>query len=282
MAELNFQVAETRLPLEEIKGRLATLKPEIPWCHRFDFGDGVATLTADQEPYYTKARGLKIIGREIIDSIPYITKKGRMEDLTVLDLACAEGCHAVEFGAAGAKKVLGVEGRQLYVDRANLAAQAYGLDNVEVVLGDVREMSADTTGRYDLVLFFGILHHLAAEVFVDILRRLRDVTGDTMVLYTHTSEAGCEAKFGNRLSEEFEIPGGYRGRNYMEHPEHATPEQRARRVRNSLDNTYAFWARENSLIKALRDVGFVNISRLMHPNPFGSPAGEFRVLYVCR
>lgn len=280
--DLTFQVSDARIPLEEIKRRLSALQPEVTWCHRFDFGGGVSTLLPDQEPYFTKAKGLKIIGREILEAIPYITRKGSVTDLSVLDLACAEGCHSIEFGAAGARSVLGVEGRQLYVDRATLAADAYGLSNVKIQRGDVREVSSATIGRHDLVLFFGILHHLAAEVFLDILRRLHDVTADTMVLYTHTSEAGCEAKFGNRLSPEFEIEGGYRGRNYMEHPEHATLEQRARRVRNSLDNTYSFWARENSLIKALRDVGFANISRMMHPNPFGNPAGEFRVLYVCR
>lgn len=267
---------------EVIAERLSKLEPEIAWCHRFDFAEGVTTIRQDQEPYYTKARGLKIIGREIVESIPYITKKKYVEGLTVLDLACGEGCHAIEFGAAGAKRVLGIEGRQLYVDRAKLIAEGYGLDNVKFEVGDVRSISSSAIGKFDLVLFFGILHHLSSDVFVDILRRLRDVTADAMVLYTHTSEAGCETKFGKRLSPEFEIEGGYKGRNYMEHPENATAEQRARRVRNSLDNTYAFWARENSLIKALRDVGFVNISRLMHPNPFGNPAGEFRVLYVCR
>ena len=106
-----------------------------------------------------------------------------------------------------------------------------------------------------------------------------------MVLYTHTSEAGCEGKdgkFASRLSEEREIEGGYRGRIYQEHLENTTLAQRATRVRSSLDNTYSFWARENSLIKGLRDSGFRNINRMMYPNPYGNPAGEFRVLYVCR
>ena len=149
-------------------------------------------------------------------------------------------------------------------------------------MGDVREIDESNPGKYDLVLFLGILHHLSAGVFFNVLKRLRSVTNDALILYTHTSEQGCETKFGNRLSDEYEIEGGYFGRNYMEHPENSTPEQRARRVRNSLDNTSSFWARENSLIKGLKNAGFNNINRLMHPNPFGNPAGEFRVIYVCR
>jgi SAM-dependent methyltransferase len=248
----------------------------------FDFGSGVATLTPDQEPNFTKARGLRIIGRQLADAVPFITRKGAVEDISVLDLACAEGAHAVEFAARGAKRVVGIEGRDLYVQRAMLVAEAYGLENVSFRRGDVRDIDANDPGVFDLVLFLGILHHLAPDVFLTTLKRLRSVTGDTLVLYTHTSKQGCEVKFGKRLSEELDIEGGYRGRLYMEHPESATPEQRAARVRNSLDNSFSFWAREESLIHGLRDAGFTHISKLMHPNPFGDPVNEFRVLYVCR
>jgi hypothetical protein len=277
-----YQLAEPKLSLDEISSRLRSLSPEITWCHRFDFDDSLSTITSIQEPYYTKAKGLKIIGQCIMESLPFITKKRNIEELNVLDLACAEGGHSIAFAAAGAKHVLGVEGRRLYVDRATFIAEAYGLNNVEFRMGDVRHALPNTFGRHDLVLFLGILHHLHSSVFLDMLKRLRSITDDTLVLYTHTSETGCERKFGARLTDEFEIEGGYLGRNYQEHPEGSTQLERERRVRNSLDNTTSFWARENSLIKALKDVGFCNVNRIMHPNPFGNPAGDFRVLYTCR
>ncbi len=267
---------------EELLKGLSELNPRIPWCHYFDFGDGVESVSKDQEPYYTKAFGLGKIGRLIIESVPYITKKKSLKTQSVLDLACAEGVHSIAFGKAGAQKVVGLEGRQLYIDRANFARDAYGLNNVSFIKGDVREISAKSTGTYDLVLFFGILHHLAAEDWFPMLKKLREVTKDTMVLYTHTSESGCEKKFGDRLSEERKTQEGYIGRFYREHPDNATKEQKERRVRNSLDNTFSFWPRENSLIAGLRDAGFTHISRQMLPNPFGNPGGEFRVLYVCR
>ncbi|GEL44554.1 hypothetical protein MEX01_51450 [Methylorubrum extorquens] len=270
------------LSSETIRQQLLALEPAVSWNHIFQFDTDLATIQPDQTRNYNKAQGLKKIGRQIIEAVPFITRKQRIEDLEVLDLACAEGQHAAEFANAGARRVLGIEGRELYVRRANFVAEAFGLENLTFRQGDVREVSRESTGVFDLVLFFGILHHLDGNVFADILKRLRSVTDDTLVLYTHTSEPGCEKKFGERLSEEREIEGGYRGRFYMEHPEHATAEQKAARVRNSLDNNYSFWARENSLIHALRDAGFTHISKLMHPNPFGNPAGEFRVLYTCR
>ena len=155
MADINCQVREAKLAPETIKSRLAGLQPEIAWCHRFDFAPGLATLYPNDRNY-TKANGLTIIGRMIIESIPYITKKGHLDDISVLDLACAEGAHSIEFAAAGAKRVLGIEGRQIYVDRATFVAEAYGLNNVSFRLGDVRAISAEDPGTFDVVLFLGI------------------------------------------------------------------------------------------------------------------------------
>jgi cyclopropane fatty-acyl-phospholipid synthase-like methyltransferase len=200
--------------------------------------------------------------------------------LRVLDLACAEGAHAIELAQAGAREVVGIEGRQLYVDRARFVARSFGLENVRFEQGDVRAVSPDTIGRFDLVLFLGILHHLSSDDFLPMLERLCAVTTDTVVIYTHTSEGGADSKF--RLSEEREIAPGLRGKLYREHPDDATAEERERRIRNSIDNTFSFWAREASLLGGLKRAGFRHVSKLMHPNPFGNPVGEFRVVYVCR
>ncbi|MEM6554340.1 MAG: class I SAM-dependent methyltransferase [Pseudomonadota bacterium] len=264
-----------------IRSRLQELQPNVAWCHYYDFGHGVESVSKDNEPYYTKAFGLKKIGQQVLASIPHITKKGDIKEQTVLDLACAEGVHSNEFAKAGAKRVVGLEGRQLYVDRSNFAKDALGLTNVEFVKGDVRHISPDETGTFDIVLFFGILHHLDASDWLPMLKSLRAVTNDTMVLYTHTSEEGCLNKFAYKLSDELVTDDGYHGRFYREHPDDADEATRIRRNRNSLDNTFSFWPREDDLIRGLRDAGFDHISRQMWPNPFGRPSGEFRVLYVC-
>jgi hypothetical protein len=269
------------LSKKEIQAGLEKLSPNVPWCHYYDFGHGIESVTKNKEPYYTKARGLKKIGVQVLESIPHITKKGNIKRQTVLDLACAEGVHSNEFAKAGAKKVVGLEGRQMYVDRSNFAKDALGLDNVEYRLGDVRHITPEETGIFDIVLFFGILHHLDASDWLPMLKKLRAVTKDTMVLYTHTSEEGCLKKFGYKLSEELTTDDGYKGRFYREHPDDADAETRKKRNRNSLDNTFSFWPREDDLIKGLLDAGFTHVSRQMWPNPFGRPSGEFRVLYVC-
>jgi SAM-dependent methyltransferase len=271
---------QVHLPRAVVQDGLKRLGPEVPWCHYFDLGDGLWTVTPDQGRYWGKAKGLKIIGQQVLAAVPYITRKADVAALRVLDLASAEGAHAVEFGQAGAREVLGIEGRQLYVDRARFIAECFGLGNVRFELGDVRAISPAAIGTFDLVLFFGILHHLSPDDFFPMLQRLRTVTADTLILYTHTSERRASEKF--RLSEEKQIAGGFSGALYREHPDDATREQRERRIRNSLDNTFSFWAREASLLDGLKRAGFSYITKMLHPNPFGDPTGEFRVLYVCR
>ena len=270
------------LPEEEIRAGLEALSPQIPWCHHFDLGAAGETVTPDAERYYGKAKGLKIIGAQIAASVQYITRRGTVEGLTVLDLASAEGQHSIELAASGASKVVGIEGRKLYVDRSRFIAQCFGLPQIEFREGDVRRVSRAGIGGFELVLFLGILHHLGPDDFVPILRTLKDLTDDTLIVFTHTAEEGADVKFGTRLSEVRVNANGFKGRFYREHADDASAEEKEKRVRSSLDNTFSFWPREAELLRGLREAGFAHISRQLWPSPFQNAAGEFRVFYVCR
>lgn len=269
-----------RLTRADVQINLERLEPEVPWCHFFKLADDIYTVAPNQPKHFGKAKALKLLADHLRHSIPYIVKKTDFRDVDVLDLACAEGAHSIELANAGARKVVGIEGRQGYVDRARFIANCAGLNNVTFEQGDVRSISRERTGSYDLVLFFGILHHLSEQDYLPMLKRLHEVTGDTLVLYTHTSEPGWEVKF--KLGEEFVNSDSLRGRLYREHPDGASPALKATRNRNSLDNTFSFWARESSLLEAIRRAGFSYISKQLHPNGFENPAEEFRVLYICR
>ena len=65
---------------EEIRAELNRLQPQTAWCHYFDFGQGIESVTKEQEPYFTKAQGLRKIGMQILESVPYITKKIDVKD----------------------------------------------------------------------------------------------------------------------------------------------------------------------------------------------------------
>lgn len=271
------------LPRAQIEQGLRELQPEIAWTHLFKLAEDFYTIAPGTPRYFQKSLGLRIMGQQMVQSIPFITRKGDVRQLRVLDLASAEGGHSIELAAAGAKEVLGIEGRDLYVDRATFMARCFGLGNVRFQKGDVRRLVPEQVGKFDLVLFYGILHHLAAEDFLPMLQSLRRLTGDTMMLFTHTAGKGADVKFGARLSDTVEIEGGrFSGRLYREHPEGMSQAEKDKRVRSSLDNNTSFWPSEPSLVKALREAGFSYIARQMEPNPYGNPSEEFRVYYICR
>lgn len=270
------------LPRSEIEVGLLSLQSATPWCHYFSLADDLMTITPQQERYFGKAKGLKLMARDLVESIPYITRKGDIRELSVLDLACAEGAHSIELAMAGAKKVLGVEGRQLYVERAAFIAKCFGAANAKFQLGDVRKVDPVATGAFDLVLFYGILHHLAAEDFLSMLKLLRQLTTDTAVIFTHTADEENNNKFAARLSEMITTSDGFQGRLYREHPDTATAAQKEKRVRSSLDNNFSFWPKKAALLEGLKQAGFAHVSTQLRPNLFSRAADEYRVFYICR
>lgn len=112
---------------EDISSGYAGLQPNIPWTHHFDLGALETISAAKDEKFHRKAIGLKKIGELGIEYARYFTRRGRLEDARILDVASGEGGHSIAFARAGAKEVVGIEGRQLYVERARFAARALGV-----------------------------------------------------------------------------------------------------------------------------------------------------------
>jgi 2-polyprenyl-3-methyl-5-hydroxy-6-metoxy-1,4-benzoquinol methylase len=199
----------------------------------------------------------------------------------VLDLACGEGGHSLLFAQAGAD-VLGIDGRQLYVDRARFAAEMSGLSSkARFELGDMRELSRDKLGTFDLVIASGILHHLAQSAFYPFLRSLAALTSDACIVFTHISTP--QSVQNHRLEGPVSAEGRYSGHLFREHADDASDEEKAKKVRASLDNPQSFWASEEALVAAVRDSGFASHCRMLTPTVMESWAeAEYRPLYVLR
>jgi tRNA (mo5U34)-methyltransferase len=68
-----------------------------------------------------------------------------------------------------------------------LAREALG-SRVEAVLGDIATMDVSTLGRFDVVLFLGVLYHVQEPLST--LRRVRQVTGEVAVIETEAVDLG--------------------------------------------------------------------------------------------
>jgi SAM-dependent methyltransferase len=266
------------MEVKEIEARLNELSPEVPWAHLIEFAPGVFSVTQKDEKFFKKATGLSLVGELLLEIAEMQVRNHTLQGKRVLDLACGEGGHSVQFAKRGAK-VLGVEGRKLYVDRARFAAEATGQKDIEIVQGDVRKLPADS-GTFDIVVFSGILHHLAQEDFDGIVKELGRLTQDLLLVYTHVS---TDLSIKNHsLAGPVSTPEGRKGYLFREHEDNADAKKREGKVRASLDNTFSFWAQEESLIQALRAAGFKLILKAVSPHVFGWEGASYRPILVAK
>jgi len=159
------------------KGQLAEEVARLRWFHTIDLGGGVVTPGQDESP--RKVRWL---------SLP--------EDLrgrSVLDVGAWDGFFSFEAERRGAERVVAVDpavwrqpawGPDGWGTRAgfDLAHRALG-SRVEAVDVDLLDLSPERVGRFDLVLFLGVLYHLPDPW--PVLERVASVASGQLILETH-------------------------------------------------------------------------------------------------
>jgi SAM-dependent methyltransferase len=180
-----------------------------------------------------------------------------LDQCRVLDLACLDGQFAIEFALRGARSV-GIEIRPSHVAKARFCAGVLGLHNLVIHQDDVRNLSTDKYGRFDIVVCSGILYHLLAQDAIDLVYKMHDVA-DRLVL--------IDTEHSLRPQQEIQTPKGrsYAGHAYREHAEGATDDQKQASGWASWDNTTSFWFSRPSLANLLQDAGFSSVYECLAP-----------------
>ena len=75
-----------------------------------------------------------------------------VEGKRVLELGCLEGGHSVALSRRKPRELVAVEGRPANYVRCCVVKNLFGLDNVRFRLDDVRKVSIERYGRFDLVV----------------------------------------------------------------------------------------------------------------------------------
>lgn len=147
----------------------------IRWFHSIDLGNGIVTPGVDRS-----ARRLK--GIHMPESLV-----GK----SVLDIGTFDGFYAFEAERRGAKVVATDTAVWRNPDIGkhgfNLARRVLGsaVDDREI---DVLELSPETVGTFDLVLFLGVLYHLPDPMRA--LERVASVTERQLIMETHVDLLG--------------------------------------------------------------------------------------------
>ena len=145
---------------------------EIQWFHTMNLGHGIVTPG--------RSNNLRRLAR--------LGMPERLDELTVLDIGAWDGFFSFEAERRGALRVLATDsfcwsgpgwGTKAGFDLARTALQSR-VEDREI---DVLDLSPETVGVFDLVLFLGVLYHVKHPLLA--LERVYSVTGKHLILETH-------------------------------------------------------------------------------------------------
>src|SRR5271165_2618658 len=152
----------------------------ISWWHPFTFPNGVKTRG-------TKGGGSSEKAEEIVHAEAQAAFRYPVEGKTVLDVGAWNGYFSVEAVRRGAKRVVALD--KWTWEHPNHGFDGFELvrrhiaPNIEAVKRDVMDLRSDPIGKFDCVLFLGVLYHLKHPLYV--LETLFDLTLEHLVVETH-------------------------------------------------------------------------------------------------
>jgi SAM-dependent methyltransferase len=248
MIYISVQMARLT-PAEVRRGKAEIEAAGGPWtAHNCQLSQDVWTLREGTVNFDEKTRRALQIAHDFFGP--------DLAGLEVLDLGALEGGLSLEFAAQGAR-VLCVEGRKQSLTKAQFAAEALALTQIDFICGDVRSLDLGDR-RFDLVLCYGLLYHLDGPSAVALVRKMEQWTKRLLILDTHFSVTG---------KETLELAGGhtYRGQSFREHGQGESAEERATKLWASLDDEISFWLTKPSLLNLLNEAGFTTVYEVASP-----------------
>jgi tRNA (mo5U34)-methyltransferase len=160
-------------PPEDLRSQVDRLR----WFHRIELGAGVVTPGEDESPR----------------KLAQIRMPERLDGWSVLDIGAWDGFFSFEAERRGASRVVAVD-PECWREPAwgpngwgtkepfELARRALG-SKVEDVDVELQDISPETVGEFDLVLFLGVFYHLPDPW--QVVRRAASVCRRLMIVETH-------------------------------------------------------------------------------------------------
>ncbi len=103
--------------------------------------------------------------------------------MRVLDIGTRDGFFAFEVERRGASEVIGLDNVPPHLTGFNVAKELLN-SRAEYVVDNVYNLSVAKYGRFDLVLFFGVLYHLRHPLLA--MDRIWDVCNQSALLYVES------------------------------------------------------------------------------------------------
>ena len=184
--------------------------------------------------------------------------RGQLAGLRVADLGCLEGGFALAMAQHG-MSVLGIEARQMNLNKALLLKEHFDLPQLEFQLDDVKNFTRERFGEFDVVLALGILYHLNDPV--GWLHQVSQATRRILIVESHYAPADEGAlklldpalRHLGPLVQVTNNDFNYEGRWFFEFDANADREVMPWA---SYSNNQSFWLTKESLLQSISRAGF--------------------------
>lgn len=242
----------------EVAELRATLSTQHWTSHNITLATGIMTIpgTPDFMSSDTRLAAIRRIVR---------TRFGDdISGIRVADLGCLEGGFAAALALDGAV-VVGIEARAANVAKADVLRRWFGLATLTIQQADVKTFTAEAFGGFDVVLALGIAYHLDRPAAW--LHQIAHATRSLLIVDSHFAPADdaalTEMRADIRGLSALEVEAGtdYVGRWYTEFDEGISTAAREDQQWASWSNHRSFWLTEESLLRALIDAGFDNVTQ---------------------
>jgi SAM-dependent methyltransferase len=168
---------------QELADRIAAFPR---WHYRFEFDGGVSTPTPDPGFANRHEQRRRYFFEPLVDLCG-----GTLAGRRVLDLGCNAGWFSLLALDAGADFVLGVDGRELYLDQARLAFEAKGVDAARYSFEHANVFAFEAPSAFDIVLCLGLLDHVCKPV--ELFELMARAGAETIVVDTEISRSRSSA-----------------------------------------------------------------------------------------
>jgi tRNA (mo5U34)-methyltransferase len=210
------------------------------WFHRMPLVDGVVT------PGWSDV---------VRDKLPWFGLPSDMTGLRVLDVGCAEGFFSFEAERRGAAEIVSLDFDPECAKRFALCADALGSKLEVPRVMSVYQLDPSELGTFDLVMFFGLLYHLAYPLLG--MEKVSAMTKGTLLVQSYTLETSSMEDVPLARFQWNGVVSGPRD--------------------NAIRDPTVFWEPNAACIHdMLRHVGFVNIERLEGPKQSNMKASVIR------
>jgi SAM-dependent methyltransferase len=129
---------------------------------------------------------------------------GSLEGKRVLDLGCNAGYWSLLALQKGCEYLVGIDGRQMHVDQAQLVFAVNEIDpsRYELVRGNLFDIDLRQLGSFDIVFCLGLMYHVSKPV--TLIEKIAQVNSDLLII--DTSLAGLPGSLLHYKREVLDDP----------------------------------------------------------------------------